>query len=134
MESQIDTDIATLAIAMREALQDLIKEHDSSLDKRAAMQEVASPSLSREDGDLEFHFIIRSDRTIVASPDIYFVPEIYDPRDRRRRREISLVAIGECDCDWYDLRGQCAHTLAACGRWAISTSMLVIKHHPIACL
>lgn len=114
MESQIDTDIATLAIAMREALQDLIKEHDNSLDKRAAMQEVASPSLSREDGDLEFHFIIRSDRTIVASPDIYFVPEIYDPRDRRRRREISLVAIGECDCDWYDLRGQCAHTLAAC--------------------
>lgn len=111
MEMPIDSDIALLSVAMKEAVECLVNEHPASLDKRAAMQELTSPTLMQREETLEFGFAIRADKSIVASPKIRLVPEmVHRPRIRG---ELSLVAIGDCDCEWFASREQCPHTLAA---------------------
>lgn len=113
MESPIDSDIALLNIAMAEAIEQLVNEHDAGLDKRAAMQEIVSPTLTQTEGTLDFGFAIRADKSVLASPKIRLMPEMPRVSGRKGRSELSLIAMAECDCEWFELRDQCAHTLAA---------------------
>ncbi|TVQ04372.1 MAG: DEAD/DEAH box helicase [Planctomycetaceae bacterium] len=111
MEMPIESEIAVLSVAMKEAVECLVNEHPASLDKRAAMQEVTSPTLMQRDGTLEFGFAIRADKSIVASPKIRMMPEMVGRP--RKHSDLSLIAIADCDCEWFSAREQCPHTLAA---------------------
>lgn len=114
MDLPIDSDIAFFSIAMSEAIEELVNEHESDLDKRAAMLMLTAPSLTQTGSSLEFMFSVRSGKTIVASPSISVMPEVSNaPRARRGQGDFSLVGIPHCDCAFFVSNEQCPHTLAA---------------------
>ncbi len=114
MDLPIDSDIAFFSVAMAEAIEELVNEHDAELDKRAAMLSLAPPALSQNGSSLDFVFSIRSGQSIVASPSLSLMPEMSQfPSRRRGGQDLSLLAIPHCDCDHFTAHEQCAHTLAA---------------------
>ena len=114
MELPIDSDIAFFSVAMAEAIEELVNEHDADLDKRAAMLALTAPALSQNGSSLDFVFSVRSGQSIVASPSLSLMPEMSQfPSRRRGGQDLSLLAIAHCDCDFFTSNEQCAHTLAA---------------------
>jgi superfamily II DNA or RNA helicase len=114
MELPIDSDIAFISIAMAEAIEELVNEHEADLDKRAAMLVLAAPTLTQSGSSLDFVFSVRSGKSIIASPSLSLMPEIAQyPTRQRGAQELSLMAIPHCDCDYFKANEQCPHTLAA---------------------
>lgn len=114
MDLPIDSDIAFFSVAMAEAIEELVNEHDAELDKRAAMLALAPPALSQNGSSLDFVFSIRSGQSIIASPSLSLMPEMSQvPSRHRGGQDLSLLAIPHCDCDHFTAHEQCAHTLAA---------------------
>jgi len=114
MDLPIDSDIAFFSIAMSEAIEELVNEHEPDLDKRAAMLMLTAPSLTQTGSSLDFVFSVRTGKTIVASPSISLMPEVSNaPRARRGQGDFSLIGIPHCDCDFFASHEQCPHTLAA---------------------
>lgn len=114
MDLPIDSDIAFFSIAMSEAIEELVNEHEPDLDKRAAMLMLTAPTLTQTGSSLDFVFSVRNGKTIVASPSISVMPEVSNaPRARRGQGDFSLIGIPHCDCDFFTTHEQCPHTLAA---------------------
>ena len=114
MELPTDSDLACFGVAMAEAIEELVNEHEADLDKRAAMVVLGPPTLTQNGSALDFAFSVRAGQSIVASPTLSVMPEISRyPSRHRGAADLSLMAIPHCDCDVFQAHEQCPHSLAA---------------------
>ncbi|MGI9471349.1 MAG: DEAD/DEAH box helicase, partial [Rubripirellula sp.] len=114
MDLMSDDAIGALGLLVSEAAERLVDSHDESLDKRAAMMTVESPTFSNEDGRMQFAFKVKGNRQQAIAASIEVVPEPpgededfdYSPLS------VSLDAAPTCVCDQFKSGQRCPHTLA----------------------
>lgn len=114
MDLMSDDEIGALGLLVAEAAERLVDSHDESLDKRAAMMTVESPTFSNEDGRMQFAFKVKGNRQQPIAASIEVIP------DRPENDEdydfsplsVSLEASPTCTCDEFKSSQRCPHTLA----------------------
>ena len=115
MDLMSDDAIGAFGILVAEAAERLVDSHDGSLDKRAAMLTVDSPTLSKTDGLLSFGFKVNGNRQPSFSATIDVGPEEDPARDEEfdyQPMSVALEARPTCDCDQFRSNRRCIHTLA----------------------
>ena len=114
MDLMSDDEIGALGLLVAEAAERLVDSHDESLDKRAAMMTVESPTFSNEDGRMQSAFKVKGNRQQAITASIEVIP------DRAENDEdydfsplsVSLEASPTCACDQFKSSQRCPHTLA----------------------
>ncbi|GAA4458210.1 DEAD/DEAH box helicase [Novipirellula rosea] len=114
MDLMSDDAIAAFGLLVGEAIERLVNEHDESLDKRAAMLTVDSPTLSREGRQLKFEFKVKGNRQPTAAAAIDVQAELDDEDEDfdHSPDSTSLKAIATCECAQFKTHYQCSHTLS----------------------
>ncbi|MCG8651809.1 MAG: ATP-dependent helicase, partial [Pirellulales bacterium] len=108
-----DDAIGAFGLLVAEAAARLVDSHDESLDKRAAMLMVDSPSFSNQNGGFQFAFKVTGNRQQPVTASIRVIPE----QDEEENLDFislnaSLEAVPECGCDQFLSDHRCVHTLA----------------------
>jgi len=114
MDLMSEESIGALGLLVAEAAERLVDSHDESLDKRAAMLIVHSPTFSSESGTLEFGFKVKGNRQSVMEVSLEVSPEASEEDDMEfHPLHVSLQAIPTCQCEsFHSAAGRCIHTLA----------------------
>lgn len=115
MDLMSDDAISAFGILVGEAIEHVVDRHDGSLDKRAAMMTVESPSFTRADAAMLFDFKVKGNRqsTVECSIKIAATDDIQDDEDFDFSPQSgSLVAHIQCQCDSFQEDQACQHTLA----------------------
>ena len=105
--------VAALGLLVSEAAERLVDEHDESLDKRAALMKIESPTFQNIENVLRFEFRVKGNRQPEVTSAIEIAPEI-DPEEEPDFSALgtSLSAVPSCTCDVFPAQSQCCHTLA----------------------
>ena len=114
MDLMSDDAVGALGLLVAEAAEKLVDSHDESLDKRAAMMMVDSPTFSNEDGRMQFAFKVKGNRQqpIPASIEVMPEPQGEDEDFDFSPLSVALNATPMCTCAEFKANGRCAHTLA----------------------
>ena len=115
MDLMSDDAISAFGILVGEAIERVVDRHDGSLDKRAAMMTVESPTFSRGDASMVFDFKVKGNRqsTMACSITIGAAEGIEQDEDFDFSPESgSLDAKIHCDCDPFKEVQACEHTLS----------------------
>ncbi len=117
MDLMSEESIGALGLLVAEAAERLVDSHDESLDKRAAMLIVESPTFSSESGSLHFGFKVKGNRQSVMDVQLEVSTESSDDSDDEEYQfhplNVSLKATPLCTCDQFRAGGnRCAHSLA----------------------
>ncbi len=114
MDLMSDEAIGALGLLVAEAAERLVDSHDESLDKRAAMLVVESPTFSNEDGRMQFAFKVKGNRQTPVDASIVVAPEDFDGEEDYdfQPLSVSLQAEPHCGCDQFGDDRRCPHTLA----------------------
>ena len=75
MDLMSDDAIGALGLLVAEAAEKLVDSHDESLDKRAAMMIVDSPTFNNDDGRMQFAFKVKGNRQQPIAASIEVKPE-----------------------------------------------------------
>ena len=115
MDLMSDDLVDAFGILVAEAIERLVDSHDESLDKRASLQSVETPTINRLEDGFIFQFKISASRQPVQSVNLVIKPdEDGDDVDFEHPVfEKTLQAQGVCECDANKKDGSCCHTLAA---------------------
>ena len=81
MDLMSDESIGALGLLVAEAAERLVDSHDESLDKRAAMLLVESPTFSSEHGRMQFGFKVKGNRQSPIDVTIEVAPEELDEEE-----------------------------------------------------
>lgn len=114
MDLMSDDAIGAFGLLVAEAAERLVDSHHESLDKRAAMLSVESPTLQRDNDRLEFAFKVSGNRQQSVAASISVKPE-RDEDDADfdfSLLSVSLEAAPACECTPFSSDRQCVHTLA----------------------
>lgn len=114
MDLMSDDAVGALGLLVAEAAEKLVDSHDESLDKRAAMMMVDSPTFSNEDGRMQFAFKVKGNRQQPIPASIEVMPE---PQGEGEDFDFSPLSVAlnatpMCTCAEFKANGRCAHTLA----------------------
>ena len=114
MDLMSDDAIGALGLLVAEAAEKLVDSHDESLDKRAAMMIVDSPTFNNEDGRMQFAFKVKGNRQqpIPASIEVMPEPQGEDEDFDYSPLSVSLNATPLCTCEQFKSGQRCPHTLA----------------------
>ena len=114
MDLMSDDAIGALGLLVAEAAEKLVDSHDESLDKRAAMMTVESPTFSNEEGCMQFAFKVKGNRQQPISAAIEVMPEPQgeDEDFDYSPLSVALNASPTCTCDQFKTDQRCPHTLA----------------------
>ena len=114
MDLMSDDAIGALGLLVAEAAEKLVDSHDESLDKRAAMMIVDSPTFNNEDGRMQFAFKVKGNRQqpIPASIEVMPEPQGEDEDFDYSPLSVSLKATPLCTCEQFKSGQRCPHTLA----------------------
>lgn len=114
MDLMSDDAIGAFGLLVSEAIANLVDSHDESLDKRAAMLTVESPTFSREAGRFLFEFKVKGNRQQPMAAAIEVGPDAEEDGEDYSRAplSVSLNATPSCPCDQFSRDGRCSHTLA----------------------
>ena len=114
MDLMSDESIGALGLLVAEAAERLVDSHDETLDKRAAMLSVESPTFSGEDGRMLFTFKVKGNRQQPVEATIEVAPEPHGEGDDFDFQPlgVTLDAKPHCECGQFGSRGRCSHTLA----------------------
>jgi hypothetical protein len=114
MDLMSDDAIGAFGLLVSEAIASLVDSHDESLDKRAAMLTVESPTFSREDGRFLFAFKVKGNRQQAMAASIEVGPHSQQDNEEYARAplSVSLAATPSCPCDPFKSDQRCPHTLA----------------------
>ncbi|MGC6443127.1 MAG: DEAD/DEAH box helicase [Rubripirellula sp.] len=106
--------IGALGLLVAEAAERLVDSHNESLDKRAAMLIVESPTFSSESGTLQFGFKVKGNRQSVMDVHLEVSSDAAaDEEAQFHPLNVSLEAVPNCSCEQFIEGGKrCAHTLA----------------------
>ena len=104
--------VAALGLLVAEAAERLVDEHDESLDKRAALMKIESPTFQHIDNVLRFEFRVKGNRQPEVTSVIEISPDI-DPDEDEEFSPMgtSLTAVPSCSCG-VTAGSKCSHTLA----------------------
>jgi len=106
--------IGSLGLLLGEAIERLVDSHDKEFDKRAAMMNVKTPTLTQGDEGVRFDFQVQANRQRVQNVAITVHPQ-FDPDDPGAdAMQLRADCVCECESQKRDLR--CPHTLAS-GWW-----------------
>ena len=113
MDLMSDSAVAALGLLVSEAAERLVDLHDHSLDKRAALLKIESPTFENVENRLRFEFRVKGNRQPEMTTAIEIAPEV-DPEDPDfTPLDTSLTAVPSCTCDPFQQHAQCSHSLAA---------------------
>jgi superfamily II DNA or RNA helicase len=114
MDLMSDDAIGALGLLVAEAAEKLVDSHDESLDKRAAMMIVDSPTFNNEDGRMQFAFKVKGNRQqpIPASIEVMPEPQGEDEDFDYSPLSVALNATPMCSCGQFKADQRCPHTLA----------------------
>jgi hypothetical protein len=114
MDLMSDDAIGALGLLLAEAAERLVDSHHGSLDKRAAMLTVESPTLSQENGRLRFAFKVKGNRQQPVNAAIEVQSDQQEPDDDfdYSPLSVSLEAVPQCSCGQFKAERRCSHTLA----------------------
>lgn len=114
MDLMSDDAIGALGLLVAEAAEKLVDSHDASLDKRAAMMIVDSPTFSNDDGRMQFAFKVKGNRQQPVSASIEVTPEPQgeDEDFDYSPLSVALNATPTCTCAEFKADQRCPHTLA----------------------
>lgn len=115
MDLMSEESIGALGLLVAEAAERLVDSHDGSLDKRAAMLIVESPTFSSESGTLQFGFKVKGNRQSVMEVRLEVAPDATDDEELEfHPLHVSLNATPTCQCEQFasGLK-RCPHTLAS---------------------
>jgi len=114
MDLMSENAVAALGLLVAEAAEQLVNDHDESLDKRAALMKVESPTFKHFDNVLRFEFRVRANRQAEVVTEIDIAPDLgYDDEQEFSPLSTSLMAKPKCTCNVFTRLGQCSHTLAS---------------------
>ncbi len=103
--------VGTFGLLAAEAVERLVDQHDTSLDKRAAMLNVAAPTLNEEGNNLCFAFKVSGNRQRTVNTTIAVEGTFENSRGALLGGDLACEP--RCPCPAFDRDGLCAHTLAA---------------------
>ncbi len=114
MDLMSDDAIGAFGLLVAEAAERLVDSHDGSLDKRAAMLSVDSPTFSKENGRMQFAFKVNGNRQqpVIASIEVAPQGEEDDEDFDFSLLSVALDAKPDCGCDQFASSRRCPHTLA----------------------
>ncbi|NND97254.1 MAG: DEAD/DEAH box helicase [Pirellulaceae bacterium] len=114
MELTSDDAIAAFGLLIAEAAKGLVDSHSESLDKRAAMLRVESPTFERVGEQLAFEFKVKGNRQKPVATSVVVVPNRGEPGDDYDYSplNVSLDTVPHCVCADFKRDKQCSHTLA----------------------
>ena len=115
MDLMSDEAIGAFGVLVTEAITRLVDAHDESLDKRAAMLKVESPTFLGMGSQLRFEFKVSGNREPTALVGIELVPEENDEDDRPFDGTpffAALRAVPVCSCASFKRDARCSHTLS----------------------
>ena len=114
MDLMSDDTIGALGLLVAEAAEKLVDSHEESLDKRAAMMIVDSPTFSNDEGRMQFSFKVKANRQqpIAASIEVMPEPQGEDEDFDYSPLSVALNATPACTCDQFKSGQRCPHTLA----------------------
>lgn len=114
MDLMSEESIGALGLLVAEAAERLVDSHNESLDKRAAMLIVESPTFSSESGTLEFGFKVKGNRQSVMDVHLEVSSDAAADEDAQfHPLNVSLEAVPNCSCEQFLEDGKrCAHSLA----------------------
>jgi superfamily II DNA or RNA helicase len=114
MDLMSDDAIGALGLLVAEAAEKLVDSHDESLDKRAAMMIVDSPTFNNDDGRMQFAFKVKGNRQqpIAASIEVKPEPQGEDEDFDYSPLSVALDATPMCTCAQFKSDQRCPHTLA----------------------
>lgn len=114
MDLMSEESIGALGLLVAEAAERLVDSHNESLDKRAAMLIVESPTFSSESGTLQFGFKVKGNRQSVMDVHLEVSSDAAaDEEAQFHPLNVSLEAVPNCSCEQFIEGGKrCAHTLA----------------------
>lgn len=114
MDLMSEESIGALGLLVAEAAERLVDSHDESLDKRAAMLIVDSPTFSSESGKLHFGFKVKGNRQSLMEVNLEVASEVDDEEEEHfHPLNVALEATPHCPCDQFGKSGdRCAHSLA----------------------
>jgi len=115
MDLMSEESIGALGLLVAEAAERLVDSHDGSLDKRAAMLIVESPTFSSESGTLQFGFKVKGNRQSVMEVRLEVAPDATDDEELEfHPLHVSLNATPTCQCEQFASGiKRCPHTLAS---------------------
>ena len=112
MDLMSENAVAALGLLVAEAAERLVDLHDESLDKRAALLKIESPTFQNIENVLRFEFRVKGNRQPEMTTSIEIAPELDPEEPDFTPLDTSLTAVPACSCDVFDRESQCAHTLA----------------------
>ena len=114
MDLMSEESIGALGLLVAEAAERLVDSHNESLDKRAAMLIVESPTFSSESGTLQFGFKVKGNRQSVLDVHLEVSSDTTGDDDAQfHPLNVSLEAVPHCGCEQFKEGGdRCAHSLA----------------------
>lgn len=115
MDLMSEESIGALGLLVAEAAERLVDSHDESLDKRAAMLMVESPTFSSESGTLQFGFKVKGNRQSAVEVRLEVAPDATEDDELEfHPLHVSLQATPHCQCEQFQSgSSRCAHTLAS---------------------
>ena len=113
MDLMSEDAVAALGLLVAEAAERLVDEHDESLDKRAALMKIESPTFQNIENVLRFEFRVKGNRQPEVAAAIEIAPDI-DPDEEQEFTPLgtSLTAVPSCSCSGFPSQSRCSHTLA----------------------
>ena len=113
MDLMSENAVAALGLLVAEAAERLVDEHDESLDKRAALLKIESPTFQQIDSVLRFEFRVKGNRQPEVTTAIEISPDA-DPEGEEEFTPLgtSLTAVPSCSCGVTPNGAKCSHTLA----------------------
>lgn len=114
MDLMSDDAIGALGLLVAEAAEKLVDSHDESLDKRAAMMIVDSPTFNNDEGRMQFAFKVKGNRQqpIPVSIEVMPEPPGEDEDFDYSPLSVALTATPKCVCAQFKKDQRCPHTLA----------------------
>lgn len=114
MDLMSDDAIGALGLLVAEAAEKLVDSHDESLDKRAAMMIVDSPTFNNDEGRMQFAFKVKGNRQqpIPVSIEVMPEPQGEDEDFDYSPLSVALTATPKCVCAQFKKDQRCPHTLA----------------------
>ncbi|WP_246146563.1 DEAD/DEAH box helicase [Rubripirellula lacrimiformis] len=110
-----DDAISAFGLLVTEAIENLVDSHDGSLDKRAAMLTVDSPTFSKDGGQMVFAFKVSGNRQPPVAASIEIQRQGAEEDDQEfdfSPLGTALDALPRCQCDGFKADRHCSHTLA----------------------
>ncbi len=114
MDLMSDEAIGVFGLLVAEAAERLVDSHEGTLDKRAAMLSIDSPTFSKENGRMQFAFKVNGNRQrpVAASIEVAALDPSDDEDFDYSLTSVSLEAKPACGCAQFSASLRCEHTLA----------------------